>query len=672
MAATTAELRAAGVPSTGGDVIAGLVGHDDVRVRVLCAGHPNLPVEFVARLAVDVVPVRRAVAGRDALDPEIAVKLATDTERSVRRIALRRQVFTRDQLRWLVEQGNRSPVVMAKLEAHLGDPDFVADMYADPRWRWVALQGTFRHRTVRRIIADENQFIVAQLAAQATLKLRSKLYLSRSPSRVVQRSIGGRGDLTRLDRLVLSVFGRQWAVVQLLHTAPRRGLVRLGASVHRGRVVGRHRAATSSNRCYLWWRSRGLDWGTHMAIAGNLHAGARTLSHLAGLRTWAPSEVLAQRTDLPVAMYGRLSFHPAVRLQLAVNAAAPRELVENYPGRDRFVVALNSIHPSLPVEQRLAVAAAPDTPAWVLRRLANDPELPTAERDRIMTWLALGGGEGDVNFDPISCMGTPGWVNEPHEQAYRRLAGDHGTYTSLWRARASVGSGAGRLDLTVLRQLAEDCDPRVRRVAAGYSAARYLHDLKVDPALMVSQQAEATLKSTRKSEMTRGKGRNRRVTSVWVSVVLASAWFMLVARLDNSNRANYSGGTLSPEVSIALANLVGTGQWHSSTPRADVAAVCDSGGNTVWVSTRDGGASVAIRASIEPTRVSGYLWSTVLQAPQQIEQRTIPVGSTWEYRYDGATAAYLHLVIGESSGHPLIVYLRSGGTVTDADMKGDC
>ena len=80
-------------------------------------------------------------------------------------------------------------------------------------------------------------------------------------------------------------------------------------------------------------------------------------------------------------------------------------------------------------------------PAWILRRVGDNPACPKELSDQVLTWLALGGaGDSDLAFDPIECTGSP---EEGGPAWYLRQAASPGRYASasqhpLWLVRAML------------------------------------------------------------------------------------------------------------------------------------------------------------------------------------------------------------------------------------------
>jgi hypothetical protein len=247
----------------------------------------------------------------------------------------------------------------------------------------------------------------------------------------------------------------QWDVRALIAASPRcpRALLALHAQVT---------------------RSGGRQWAVTAAAAANPRAGTRLLDQVT--------------REEP----------PRVRLHAATNPALPGKIADRLlADPDRYVRGVAAGNPAASPRALAALAAPMTEPAWILRRVAENPACPQELSDQVLTWLALGGaGDSDLAFDPIECTGSP---EEGGHAWYLRQAATPGGYASacehpLWRVRAMLLrqpggvrlsgdevwalacdprpevrlgiAGAARLTWAVRRDLARDGDPRVARIAS--------------------------------------------------------------------------------------------------------------------------------------------------------------------------------------------------------------
>jgi len=681
VAATAEELREAGTPTTEATRIAVLRLHPDVRVRVLCARHPNLPPEAFADLARDpVVSVRRAIAGHHGLPTAVAAALMADTDRLVRRIARRSQPMSSAAVLALLTGGHGSPDLLARAkELALTDPDFAESLFKDWRWRRLAAQGAFHHRFVRQVIKENQTHALVPLATAATLSVRSKLALARISGRPAQEAVASRSDLRLVEKLLILTVGGIWAVAARLKAEPTSRAARTIAVIRRHHVIRRARAESTSNRFVLWRLSFVKRYDMGMAIAGNPRVGRRTIDRLAGYHPWAASAVLAARTDIPVDMLAKLSLHPQVQLLLAVNPnTTPAMLRRMVASSDPFVKSMASVHPNRPAAEKQRLAEDGDAPAWLLRHLANDVSMPQADRDRMLTWLALGGGNGDVNFDPITCMGSPGNAGETHEQAYRRLARDRNEFVSLWRSRAFVGIGAGSLPLSTIASLAADWRPEVRRVAATYRSKVTVDQLWQDPAPMVSSQALATIASAGPKGLARPKLRGRGRQSLWWLVWPAVVIGLNVASSHDSSTTTPPFTPVYPAGGVPIATFptsfgVPLGAWSPGLgSRPQTKPVCVAGGNTVWVEATTSSIVVTVGSD------AGALVALAInESPDSAARRsviTVGAGEARTFVQPMDAIGRLNVAIGDASDHPMMIPLDlvTTAAITVLDPGGDC
>jgi hypothetical protein len=434
----------------------------------------------------------------------------------------------------------------------------------------------------------------------------------------------------------MALTGDLWAVDAVVRREPRDRLTRLLSFRRIHRVARRARAETSQNRLALGFLAHSRAWDVRYAVAVNPATRARTLCYLQSSFGWTVDEALAQRDDLPPQLYGRLWSHPAVKLKLAANPATPAEevcrLVES---PDRFVSGMALTHPRAPADLVDSAKNSPSTPAWVLRRMARDPQLSEAERDRLLVWLTLGGAAGDPNFDPISCVGTPGPRTQTYDDAYREECAAAGLGSALWRARVMVGRGARRLDLGLLGAMARDPHPQVRHVAAGYRAIGSLKELQFDAIPQVSVHAENTLRSTPQPKW------KSAIDPEWwirIAVVVAIAVVALLAVAPHDDAADADGDQF-------VSHLA---QWADLVGRPSFAKLCEWGGGSVWV---------------ESTPVFTLLYVSAdhgdVEATAQLLVQGVPSGGPLSDHVSDGSVSRLQLLLAAPDGLALVHLQRS-------------
>lgn len=242
-------------------------------------------------------------------------------------------------------------------------------------------------------------------------------------------------------------------------------------------------------------------WDVRAAIVANPRCprALLALSPQAGARQWAVAAAAAANPNAGGRFLDRVvrGGRAQLRLYAAANPALPGKIADRLlADPDRYVRAVAAGNPAASPQALAALAGPMTEPAWILRRVGENPACPRELSDQVLTWLALGGaGDSDLAFDPIECTGSP---EEGGPAWYLRQAGKPDGYASacghpLWRVRAMVLrqpngvrlssdevwalardprpevrlgiAGATRLTWSVRRDLAHDSDPRVARVA---------------------------------------------------------------------------------------------------------------------------------------------------------------------------------------------------------------
>jgi hypothetical protein len=267
------------------------------------------------------------------------------------------------------------------------------------------------------------------------------------------------------------------------------------------RAMARTAAADPRLPGIMLWLLLFHQWDVRAELAASPRCPRALLALLArpGDRQWAVTAAAAANPWAGRRLLDRVTREgPArVRLHAATNPALPEKIADRLlADRDRYVRAVAAGNPAASPQALAALAVPMTEPAWILRRVGENPACPKDVSDQVLTWLALGGaGDSDLAFDPIECTGSP---EEGGPAWYLRQAATRGGYASasehpLWRVRAMllrqpngvrlasdqvwalardprpevrVGiAGATRLTWAVRRELAHDGDPRVARIA---------------------------------------------------------------------------------------------------------------------------------------------------------------------------------------------------------------
>jgi hypothetical protein len=490
------DLREAGTASTCGSRVADLGSHDDRRVRVLVARHPALPASSFAALAADREPaVRAALASTHPLDSTHCAALLRDSNRRVRQAVLRYQDVPFKLLKDHIEAGGGSAAVLQRMRLHLRDPSLAAVLINQPRWAHFAAEGTFRYDDLEALLARRGQpWVLSRLAAVGTFDDRSGLLFAKYDNRAVQESIAGRPDLSaRLQRRI-AFRGGVWSRAAILGRRPTDALTRVLGRRGFHRVLRRVRAEVTTSKTALAWLSLSPHWDVKAAVAANPKSGRFVLRQLARSGSWAVGAALARRADIDERSIGRLvRRHLLVRLLVAANPAIPPSSLQRLVlDGNVYVAGVAAAQASARTVEELL--NDPKTPAWVLRRVAVGDRATANEKERILVWLALGGGNGDPGFDPFTCTGSPG------PSGYRLEPGGGAPWecmnSPLWRTRVLAGQGRESLDHNVVAAMSKDPHVAVRRVAAGYRSRRSLRELRFDAEPSVSTHASTTLQST--------------------------------------------------------------------------------------------------------------------------------------------------------------------------------
>jgi hypothetical protein len=281
--------------------------------------------------------------------------------------------------------------------------------------------------------------------------------------------------------------------------------------------------------------ARSHHWDVRVIVAGRPEVPASTLETLAKGGPWAVQAAIARRLDLTRRLQQQLgSAINLVRLPLAANPTLDPALVARLLGdHDGYVAGVAAANPGAPPGALERLAEGVDRPAWILRNIARNPACPAALQDELLTWLAIGGAEGqDLYFDPITCTGTPAaggiapfqWnVN----QACRMTRPEN---SALWRVRAAVRQAQSRLSHDRIRVLSVDEKPEVRLVAALYQYTKTLERLEHDEDARVRARAQATRKSLRDRPVHEKVGSRVNRLGNWRFVPLAFFLFLGVFR----------------------------------------------------------------------------------------------------------------------------------------------
>jgi hypothetical protein len=591
-------LREAGTPTTSPERIQQLHTHHDVRVRVLCARHPQLTAVARLELARDPAePVRAAVASRPRLDTLTIDALLATGGRRVRNILIAHQQLSALQLATILTAGNSSNA-RQQLDVLLKDSANTRRVLGSPRLGWFAVRGSLDHNDLRDFLKAPAPHLVGAVLRNATLTRRSVRWLARHGEPSWFAIVAARPDIPSrtIDPAVL--MGRSSAAAVVVERGWSRRSVRAVARLRRGREVLRARARLETLPWRLRLLARSRHWDVRVAAAMNPATPVRSFRRRRAEQPIALDVALAGRPDLDARSVSTLRYSWQVDLALAANDRVPPAGAERAANsRDVFSRVWSLGNPQVPITRVMEVAAT-DQPAWVLRRITQHPALPETERDRILTWLALGGAAGDPRFDPVQCSGSPAAAGETADSAYRREMGRDGLRSSLWRVRAMVGAGAGKLDHRVIHDLAHDIRPEVRAVAARYTHVPTLRALQRDGSPMVAATASRVWSTIPGSTRHRERFGSQRVPLRFVGAVVAGLVGLGLAQAGNSSSPNTSGrdqllygaqgfAVLSQQGSSGV-QLFGVGTPMST----DRTPVCDTLDFTLGV--QDQGSTIAV------------------------------------------------------------------------------
>jgi hypothetical protein len=616
------DLREAGTPSSSVSRIAELSRHQDRRVRALAASHQALPQSAFGELASDPDPaVRAALAWSHSLDHALCLPLLRDQSRRVRRAVLRRQDLPFDALRQLVESGRATEAVLDRMRTFLSDPAVAEPLLNQPRWAYFAADGAFRHEFVAALLArKQQQWIIGRLAARGTFDDRTALMLAKHDDRAVQESVAGRIDLSTAAQRRIALRGGVWARATLIRRRPNDRVLKWCGRLGTHRVLRRGRAEVAERRFALAWLATSRHWDVKAAAASNPALGRRTQRRLAGSGSSAVGAALARRKDLSTQSIETLvKLHLLVRLELAANPLLPLSAVERLAvDADPFVAGVANWRAPWPNVDELL--RDPATPAWVLRGVAISDRASNDERDRILTWLALGGGNGDPTFDPITCTGSPSSTGVVGPDAYRLdPKWDDPQYyraSPLWRTRVLAGQGRASLSHEVVSYLATDPHPAVRRVAAGYRSLPSLRELRFDVNASVSTQALTTMQSTVKPKLPPREYARVLGRRFAVPIVIAAFVGLSAAGPDTNNDGDFRAPL--PAVP-GLATSLGT--WDVDPLRPITEVQVEAFAQEPWsvpVCVTGSGAEIWVLTGFGPGELDGYVKVAVSKTTRDV------------------------------------------------------
>lgn len=545
------ERRRLAAVTTDPSLLTELASGDDIEVLCLVAARPETPSDVVDRLLVHpAAAVRRSVAHRRDLPADQIRQLALDPMRSVRRAAHRRQSLEIETVIELRRRGIESRASGVRLASLLTDPSVTATLLADDTTAMWAAGGVLDDRTVRRSFGARAVWIRRHLAATCVFTPRGRARVTNDPDRLVQEAVVRGDDLPEPERRRIVRRGGVWAAATILGAHGDRRLL-AAARRRRHPVVRRRCARLESNPVVLWWWCIRPSWDVARALASNPHIGPRLQRRLVARQPmWSVAATVAARPDVE-RVARSLGSAPPIQLALAHNPATPEDVVADLRrSRDPYIRGLAWVHPRTSPAVLRTLLADPDQPAWVLRRAASRADVPSDERDAVLAWLALGGGVGDPNFDPVTCRGTPD-PSRPAHLAYDQEVQQNGLESTLWRARALVGQRAERLGNHRLFALARDDHPAVRRVAAGYLLTDTLAELRWDEDAAVSLVAEsAASRSEVQSLRTPPRQRSRWRWALAVLPLWVVSWVInaLVEPVERPTNGFVPAAALEPTV----------------------------------------------------------------------------------------------------------------------------
>lgn len=155
-----------------------------------------------------------------------------------------------------------------------------------------------------------------------------------------------------------------------------------------------------------------------------------------------------------------------VRFEVAGNPSATQATVASLAKRRSPWVRGRAVGNAALGAEGVAAALAPMADsAWILRAGATNPACPQELADQVLTWLALGGAEGDPAFDPVTCTGHPGpdTTVDPDQWYWKEARHSWSDHSPLWRVRAHYPDRAVVLTSANQERLRRDPVPEVRR-----------------------------------------------------------------------------------------------------------------------------------------------------------------------------------------------------------------
>jgi hypothetical protein len=243
-----------------------------------------------------------------------------------------------------------------------------------------------------------------------------------------------------------------------------------------GAEADRARAVAADTDGELRRLAKHRRWDVRRAVALNPSCPLDVLRRLVVDKVWAVRAAVAAAPNTPESLMLRLTSPDEVRpvrLALAGNpAATPRVITALMEHPDQFVRGKAVGHPAVPPEMLIRYARGMKRPAWVLRCIANNPACPEALAEEILTWLALGGADGDPTFDPDVCASHPGDPDVADWAWYRKqaAAATEPHLHPLWRVRQQVSSTRTSIPYVMLHNLALDPRDEVRLTVTGFPA----------------------------------------------------------------------------------------------------------------------------------------------------------------------------------------------------------
>jgi hypothetical protein len=317
-----------------------------------------------------------------------------------------------------------------------------------------------------------------------------------------------------------------------------------------GAEADRARAVAADTDGELRRLAKHRRWDVRRAVALNPQCPFDVLRRLVIDKVWAVRAGMAAAAHTPEILLLRLASAdevPPVRLALAGNpAATPQVVAALVDDADRYVRGKALGHPAAPPEKLAKYARGTKTPAWVLRRIANNPACPEASAEEILTWLALGGADGDPTFDPDACASHPGDPDVAEWAWYRiqATAAKHPHLHPLWRVRQQVTLTRSPIPHVMRRVLARDPRDEVRLTLTGFPGMhhRILRELADDANETIAERAAATLK--RKPAFDRQRYGRLRLKSPsvrrWAVAAVLVSWTLSLAFGDHGAKSDKS------------------------------------------------------------------------------------------------------------------------------------